>query len=57
MLNKLDRLSRKKTNKNSSAHKTDEMANNHYVADRLLLQYINDRDITEAFDAIPKLYG
>ena len=35
----------------------DDPENGHMVADKLLLKYINDAEITESFDKINKWYA
>lgn len=40
-----------------SSSKAELSSYRHYRADRLLLEFINDERVTEAFDAIDKTYG
>lgn len=42
--------------KDIAYHRYDE-ENAHHMADRLLLRFINDIEVTEAFDAINKWYA
>lgn len=50
-------MARKSLYRYGGTRRTTGYEYDHWVADQLLLEFINDEQITEAFDSIEKMYG